>query len=411
MPRAPALLALLTAAACYAGATTGEHDGGTPSTAGTTSAAASTTADTTGAAPTSTTTAALTTEPAPGSTSDVASSSGAPVDTTGAAPDLPPPDPPAIHYVGRHDATDPDRVRMGWSGVGAVLRFAGTGARVVLDDHARYFTVVVDGAVQPTLKTTAGANTYDLAVGLAPGEHTVELYRRTEGSFGATEILGFELDGELLAPPPVTRRMEIIGDSITAGYGDEGVAPCSFSAETENHYLTYGAIAARAVGAELSTIAWSGKGVIYNFGDDKTDPLPAVYDRLLAAESAAWGFGWQPDVVAINLGTNDFSTGGDPSEATFVGAYVAFLAHLRDVYPDALLLLLQPTLFGAEADLVAGYLDSVVTARHEAGDLAVDVADVNVDWIGSGCDGHPSLATHAAMADRLTQELQTRLGW
>lgn len=342
------------------------------------------------------------------STSDASSdaSSGGDDSSTGE-----PPAAPAVHYVGRHDASDPGHVRMGWSGVGAVVRFAGTGASVRLDDKGRYWTVVVDGQVQPTLATAPGEQLYPLATGLAPGEHTVELYRRTEGSFGPTVMSGFELEGELLAPPPVQRRIEIVGDSITCGYGDEGVSPCSFSAETENHYLTYGAVAARALGAELSTVAWSGKGVVNNYDHDVFEPLPQIYDRLLASDGAPWSFAWQPDAVVINLGTNDFSTGDDPPEAVFVPAYVAFLGHLRDVYPDTFILAVAPTLFGDEATMVSGYLQSAVDQRHMAGDAEVAFANVNVDWIGSGCDGHPTVATHAGMGARLTEELQAHLGW
>jgi lysophospholipase L1-like esterase len=313
--------------------------------------------------------------------------------------------------VGRYDDTDPAAVRMGWSGVGLLARFDGTGATVRMDDQSQYLTVVVDGMVQPTLATGGGVQDYVLAAGLPPGEHTVELYRRTEGSFGPTVVHEVLLDGELLPPPPVTRRMEIIGDSITAGYGNEGVDPCSFSAQTENHYQTYGAIAARTLGAELHTIAWSGKGMAYNYGDDVLEPMPELYDRALATDGAGWSFEWQPDVVAINLGTNDFSTDDDPPGELFVGTYVEFLGHLRDVYPQALVLVLQPTLFGAEADMVQGYLEDVVAQRQAAGDAAVAYADVNVQWIGSGCDGHPTVATHEGMAGRLVEELGLHLGW
>lgn len=332
-------------------------------------------------------------------------------ETGGSTTDDPPPEPPAIHYIGRHDASDPGHVRMGWSGVGAVFRFDGTGASVRLDDSGRYFTVLVDGVLQPNLATTPGEQLYPLAQGLPAGEHTVELYRRTEGSFGPTVMLGVELEGELLAPPPVQRRIEIVGDSITCGYGDEGVAPCSFSAETENHYLTYGAVAARALGAELSTVAWSGKGVVNNYGDDVFEPLPTIYDRLLATDAAPWDFSWQPDVVVINLGTNDFSTDNDPPENVFVPAYVGFLAHLRAVYPDAFILAIAPSLYGAEVQMVAGYLQSAVDQRHTAGDFDVAFADVNVEWIGSGCDGHPSVATHANMGAKLADTLKAELGW
>lgn len=322
-----------------------------------------------------------------------------------------PPAEPAVHWVGRIDTSAPDRTRFSWSGAGFVVRFDGTGVSATMDDAGRYFTVVVDGVQQANLATTPGEQQYALATDLPPGEHTVEVYRRTEGNFGPTSVLSIDIDGELLAPPPVSRRIEIVGDSITCGYGNEGEAPCSFSAETENHYITYGAIAARQVAAELSTVAWSGKGVIFNYGDNVTEPLPEVYDRIIATEPQPWDYDWQPDVVAINLGTNDFSTDGDPTAEQYVGAYVQFTSHIRDVNPDAYILLLAPSLFGAELPIVEGYLQQVVDARTMAGDPAIGWANVNVEWIGSGCDGHPSAATHVNMGARLVQELQARLGW
>ncbi|MBK6921438.1 MAG: acetyl xylan esterase [Deltaproteobacteria bacterium] len=377
---------------------------GTGST-GSTGASATTTSDAT----TNTSTSASTTGPGTTAGTTVGtsvgdSSSDGGSSTTGDAE-------PAIQWVGRIDTSDPTRTRMGWSGTGFVVRFDGTGASVRMDDAAHYWTLVVDGTVQPRFDTQGGEQDYVLASGLPAGEHVIELYRRTEGSFGTTAIVSVDLEGELLSPPPVSRRIEIIGDSITCGYGDEGVAPCSFSAETENHYLTYGAVAARAVGAELSTVAWSGKGIIYNYGDDTFEPMPELYDRALATEQNQWDFSTQPDVVLVNLGTNDFSTGNDPSHDQYVNAYVDFAAHLREVNPDAYILLLSPSLFGAEATMVDGYLQDVVDARAAAGDTQIDWANINVTWEGSGCDGHPNVATHQDMADRLVEELQSHVGW
>ena len=61
--------------------------------------------------------------------------------------------------------------------------------------------------------------------------------------------------------------------------------------------------------------------------------------------------------------------------------------------------------------LVDGYLADAVAQRNAAGDADVGTANINVEWIGSGCDGHPTIATHEGMADNLVGELQTRLGW
>ncbi len=329
------------------------------------------------------------------------------------AADAPTPD-PAIHFVGRHESSGPGQARFGWSGTGLVARFDGTALRVRMDNPQGAYTVVVDDAVQTPLETTAGFQTYTLASGLAPGEHVVQMLRRAEGHAGVTSVEKVEIDGQLLAPPPVTRRIEVLGDSITCGYGNEGADQyCHFSYDTENHYLTYGAVAARAVGAELSTIAWSGKGVIFNYGDDKDQPLPEVYERTIPTESSGiWDFHWQADVVLVNLGTNDFSTDGDPTEGEFVTAYVALLEKLRSKYPNALLLCtIAPLLWGDDKTTSEAYVQKAVEQRAEEGDSHVKRIDLSVDAIGQGCDWHPSAATHAAMGAKLVTVLHDELGW
>jgi len=139
-----------------------------------------------------------------------------------------------------------------------VVRFRGTGARATFRG-GRYFTVVVDGDVRPhpLAVSDVGGATYDLASNLPDGEHTVEVYRRTEASNGPTVVGGVEVDGEPLAVPRSTRQLEIVGDSWSTGDGVDGSKEvCDSSAQ--NHFLTWGAIAARAVDAELSTVAWGG---------------------------------------------------------------------------------------------------------------------------------------------------------
>jgi lysophospholipase L1-like esterase len=330
-----------------------------------------------------------------------------------ALPDAPPPE-PAIHFVGRHESNGPDAARFGWPGTGFLFRFEGTAASVQMNDPSGYFTVIVDGQEQPRLETSQGEKTYALASGLTDGVHTVEVYRRAEGFFGPTSVSSIDITGTLLAPPIPNRRIEILGDSISCGYGNEGPDQnCNFSADTENHYHTYGAIAARELGAELSTIAWSGKGVIFNYGDDKDEPLPTLFERTIPSESgSSWSFAWQPDAVLINLGTNDFSTDDDPTESQFVGAYVAMLEDIRGVYPNArILCTVAPLLSAADRTLVMGTIQDAIDARAASGDSNVKRIDLDVDAIGWGCDWHPSIATHEAMAALLVSSLRSELGW
>src|SRR5512133_596625 len=157
-----------------------------------------------------------------------------------------------IHFVGRIERSR-DSVRYAWSGSGFVARFEGTGIVVRLHDHQNEHQIIVDGQPQTKLVTRAGVGRYPLARGLQHGVHQVEMYRRTEALFGVTQVDGIDVIGGSLLPtsPPNTRRIELVGDSISCGYGNEGTTPdCKFSPHTENHYLSYGAILARTFGAE-----------------------------------------------------------------------------------------------------------------------------------------------------------------
>jgi lysophospholipase L1-like esterase len=320
-----------------------------------------------------------------------------------------------VRYIGRVDRTGTE-ARFEWSGTGIVWRFQGTEASIRLDDAAGFFSVLVDGVEQPRLATTPGEALYPIASGLSDGEHTIELQRRTEALFGTTRVLGVELGGGTLLPPPAPsdRRIEIIGDSITCGYGNEGADQyCSFSADTENHYLTYGAIAARNLGAELSAVAWSGKGVVYNYDTDTWEPMPELYARTLPNDTASvWDFSWQPHVVVIHLGNNDFSTDGDPPPATFTSAYEGLLADVRAKNPTAHIIAMMPTgLSGADLDAAQSGIDAAVQARNAAGDANVEAWSMTFASEGWGCDWHPSLQTHASMGAALTTKLSEAMGW
>lgn len=324
-----------------------------------------------------------------------------------------------VRFVGRVDISDPAGARFAWSGSGVVARFEGPEIAVRLGGGQEY-TVVLDGVVQPKLVSTGGSDA--LATDLPEGPHLIEIYRRTEANQGESVFLGFELgSGRLLpAPPAPERRIEIIGDSISCGYGNEGAdMTCGFSPATENHYLTYGALAARALDAELITIAWSGKGVVCNYGDEAescTNPMPVYYDRILPDRpQSAWNFSnWQPHAVVVNLGTNDLSTAVDPTQTEFQAAYVALLERVRAAYPDALILgTVGPLLTGADLTTARAYIDGAVQSRVAAGDTRVksfELAPQN-PADGYGCDYHPSLRTHEIMADALTNVLRAELGW
>lgn len=322
-----------------------------------------------------------------------------------------------VQFIGRTDRREPGAVRMSWSGNGLVFRFFGTHAAVHLDDTAVFFSLLVDGKLQPRFETKPGARWYALATDLDPGIHEIHLYRRTEPLLGLTRVLGIDVgpSGQLLELPAIERRLEIIGDSISCGFGNEGADEwCAFSPETENHYISYGAITGRNLGAAVDTIAVSGRGVVYNYGGNTVDPMPVLYERSLAFdETSRWHFSPSAvDAVIINLGTNDFTIQPNPSEAIFGGAYEALLKRVRANYPQAFILCLTPTLLAGEEQAEAGaYVQRAVDEFRAAGDTRIKAHTLKFVSTGWGCARHPSRATHAAMAEALTIELKALLGW
>jgi len=329
-----------------------------------------------------------------------------------------------VRWFGRVDTTDPTKPRFAWSGTGFVARFSGTSltAQLAVTGANEIFKTVVDGAPQPTFTAAAGQGMYPLASALSAGVHTVEVYRQTEGPQGETQLLALTVpDGALMDPPAGPGRLiEVIGDSITCGYGDLGTsADLNATGDrcfaTESHWDAYESVAARALGAEVSTIAASGRGVVRNYGGDTTGTMPMVYARTLTnGATPTWDFHIEPQAVVINLGTNDISNNkGDPGVA-FRDTYVALLETVRTNYPDALIVgIIGPLLGGGELTTIQGYIQSAVDMRNAAGDTKVEFFNQITTQTSDkfACQYHPNLAENMLMADQLTAELKAKLGW
>jgi lysophospholipase L1-like esterase len=325
-----------------------------------------------------------------------------------------------VRWVGRVDLTDAQHPRFSWSGSGFVARFSGTGLSIQITTSGGpfLFKPVVDGTPGAVISVASGLQTTSIATGLGTGTHSVELYRQTEGSQGDSQLMGITVvGGGALATPPAApaRLIEVIGDSISCGYGTLGTLSDSDCFPTESHWDTYEAVAARALGADVSTIAMSGQGAYRNYGGDMTNTLPMVYTRALTNDaSPAWDFRTQAQAVIVNLGTNDISNGkGDPGTA-FETAYTGLLGSIRSKYPGALIVcIIGPLLSGSDLTTIEGHIQNSVNARMAAGDHNVEffnqIATQTSDK--AACQYHPDPAENQIMAAQLVTELRARLGW
>ena len=314
---------------------------------------------------------------------------------------------PLAAHVGGRAVAEPDGAwRIGWPGVYFEGRFNGTRVGVGVDSATEHFRVLVDGTERAIL--TAPGTARLVIDGLAPGEHVVRLEKRTESQTGSARFLGFWLDrdGAVLPAPARARRIEFVGDSYTVGYGNASHGrTCT---EQEVHDLTdtshaFGPLAAARLDADYRVIAYSGFGIVRNYAGGVPElSLPAIYDRAIPGEPGAVAAddGWHPQLIVIALGTNDFSTPLRPGErwadqaalrADYRANYVAFVRRLMARQPRARFLLVAHERFAPDVEQVAATLNAgngppVVTLRY--GELE-----------RTGCNWHPSLADHRALAE------------
>lgn len=324
--------------------------------------------------------------------------------------------PAPVHFVGRVERTSPTTARYAWSGTGFVVEFTGTGLVAQLKDDKNEHQIVVDGKATGKVQTVAEKTDYVLAEALPVGAHQVQLLRRTEALFGPTELLGVKVLGGELSTVKTTpaRRIEVVGDSITCGYGNLGTEPqCPFSASTEDHYQSYGALIARQYGAEVSTVAWSGRGVVRNYDGGAGAHMGELYQRILPESAdSRYAEALPYDAVIVNLGTNDYSTTGNPGQAHFQAEYAALLEQIRKQHPTAFILCtLGPMLGGEGLEQAESAIRGAVAQFAARGDSRVTYHRMATSNQSPGCDWHPSVGTHRQMAAELGGILARSLGW
>ena len=329
---------------------------------------------------------------------------------------------PLIEYTGRIDFSNPDAPKFSYSGVSIRACFKGTGISAILEDEnsETHFTIVIDKVQISRIKVQKGKQSYELAKGLENNVHEVEIFRNTEQMFGKTSFLGFEIpnDGKLVEIENKRARMiEFIGNSITCGYGNEGELGATFGASTENHYMTYAALTSRSFNARHLAVCKSGIGIYRNYNGPVTgnpDCMPNFYTRVfLYDEKPKYTFREKPDLICIDLGTNDFSTNGGDS-TRWVNGYINFIDSLQHYYKNPeIVCLLGPMLNGTDLLKIRRYLQFVVTFTNnrKKGNVHFFEMSAQTGDLGIGVDSHPTVAQHMRNSRELTAYISTLKQW
>lgn len=329
---------------------------------------------------------------------------------------------PNIEYTGRIDFSNPLAPMFSYSGVSIRACFVGSGISMIMNDDTgqNFYNIIVDGKVVDTLNISIGKKVYLIAEGLENKLHEIEIFKRTEQQFGKTQFFGFVVDKGTSLTSIVnkrTRLIEYIGNSITCGYGNEGANGEKFGPTTENHYMTYAAITSRNLNARHMAVCKSGIGIYRNYNGPITgndDCMTNFYTRIfLYDENPKYSFVEKPDLICINLGTNDFSTTGGDS-ALYISNYFRLIDTLQTRYNQPeIICVLGPMISEPTLPKVRRYLNFIVNTanRKEKGKVYFFEMSQQTGALGIGIDYHPSVEQHKKNATELTEYIRKLKNW
>lgn len=243
------------------------------------------------------------------------------------------------------------------------------------------------------------------------------LVKESEVQYASSGILAFYTDeeAEIRSTDKKDRKIEFIGDSITCGYGVLGGPEAPFSTKTESADDAFAVQCARALDADYQLVSFSGIGVISRYIEpEENEPLtdvlmPALYlhtDAVLAKR-----YGWRPEswdfssfcpqVVVINLGTNDdsYTRGIREREERFEEEYCEFVRNIHRRNPEAEIV----CTFGVMSQRLLPRVEEAVQRLSESGvPVRMHREEPILPGEVTGCDGHPSAQRQRKMAESLT---------
>lgn len=335
------------------------------------------------------------------------------------------PDDPALRYTGRMDCTVEGPFFI-YPCSSVQMKITGRTLKVALNNHHSYYEnrlgVIVNGA-QSAVLLTEGEQIIDLSDKLGDGVNDVLLFKRQDCCHAYT-VQGYIVDADaalIPLPPRPVRRMEVYGDSVSAGEVSEAEFACA-KPDPEGHnglysnsYWSYAWQAARLLNAELHDVATGGMALLdgtgYFYGPDYIG-LKSTWDKVNYyppfGAATMWDFTrYTPHVVVLAIGQNDHNPvnimAEDYDSAASVhwrAEYCRFLTQLREKYPRAHIVC-TTTILGHDAAWDRA-IDECVAAMGD-GRIHHFLYTQN----GCGTPGHIRKSEAAVMARELADYIET----
>lgn len=330
-----------------------------------------------------------------------------------------------------------DTLWMALSGTGA--EFIVTGKKVSItmkadstvaggaENQAR-IAVYLDGKRMADTLLSKSETTIPVFESTTEETHTIRVIKLSESAMSTCGISAITVDGTIRPAEAKSRLIEFVGDSITCGYGVEDEDPDHhFATGTEDVTKAYAYKTAEALDADYSMVSFSGYGIVSGYTGDGVKSagqlVPLYYEKLGFSYGTYLGNGspqknsWdftkrQPDLVVINLGTNDSSYVKDNQERKeeYIAGYIEFLKTVRRCNPEAKILC---TLGIMGTELCPSVEEAVDRYKQTTKDTNISsmrfVAQLPED--GLAADWHPTEKTHTKAAAKLADEIQRIMEW
>ena len=270
------------------------------------------------------------------------------------------------------------------------------------DEYHNLF-VEIDGEMH-YFELAEGRQSVTIAKDLPAGRHRVQISKGPEAKKEVYYIHGVEYTGTLEKTAPAAHRMEFLGDSITAGTGvyfyDAGFGGT-------HSYFTYANMTADALGADYYSVANGGWKFSQSLAPN--DSIGAIYEKVSMHDATlgAYDFSWQPEVIVINLGTNDAIAGRKNTaytEETYIADAATLLDKVRKNNPDAQIIWVYAMMLTERK----AWVQNAVEAYAE-NDSKVHYLELKGNMAGRG--DHPNLDGHITAAQMLIEAISDLMGW
>lgn len=344
-----------------------------------------------------------------------------------------------IRYTGRTKTTE-TATQLCYSGSSVEFTIIGKTAMVTFEDlgmggaqHINYIEVEINGKPDSTIQLQTSKKEYDLSNLLKADTNAIKLIKRTEASVGKINFYGLKIktNDYLTENKVYNHKILWIGNSLTCGYGNEisiepppkGNPSTGFHAKNENNYFSWSSITARKFNAETHQVCYSGKGIYRNFDDSRTSTLPQLFNHTFPDDQLQkWNHDrFQPDLIIINLSTNDFGPEMSEKEnlcdsSLFVSTYISFVNELLLDYPHSKIIL---TIGNALNDLWPAGLNRLsrarsyikTTANNCSNQNRVGTFELTIQKAPYGEDWHPTIKTHSEMSNQIAIFIKTTMNW